>query len=467
MRKSLIALLILAAVSVVFLVGATASVNGQEEAVEITEERFCGDPAAAEGLELTVKTTMDDYLHWTTAIFPGRDLTWDTEFRYTAFREGEVRESEPYFYLSTSGGVGTSTNYNSSLDLNDTWAGDPFGPIIADVASRAPAGVENYTEAVRLSDYMDYFPLSTDYYYDDGEHSWWPGEGDLWPGVTEFFRIPVGDLTANVDVSKNDQGGIYATGWEQMEMPGLNSTSVCVDGGVWLAVWGDYDENGVAQPMAEGAAEAGVYWIPIVGAGDEYGNQIVRVDEDNVRLAWQPENGYCVGLWSLDGGEKLLAQVSSETGEEMTVVDTASMEVEQTFPLDYDQANWMQLYVAEDHVVTLSCRSEEQSDGTYKAVRQWVEGWHRGADGVYEKVVSCDLMPAGIDWSSNLTTWCDGERLVLANLVDSYYNPSVYVAVCDGEGLQYAALLNHSQAWDPNRTRAVYTPTGVTVEAVE
>ena len=54
MRKSLIALLILVLASVGLLVGATAAVNGQDKAVEITEELLFGDPAAAEGLRLGV-----------------------------------------------------------------------------------------------------------------------------------------------------------------------------------------------------------------------------------------------------------------------------------------------------------------------------------------------------------------------------------------------------------------------------
>ena len=469
MRKSLIALLILVLASVGLLVGATAAVNGQEKAVEITEELLFGDPAAAEGLRLGVKTTMDSYLHWDTAIFPGRNLTWDTSFRYTSSREDEGREPTPYFYISSMGGMGTSTTYDGNLNL-DEWDGDPFGPILKDVASRAPAGQENYTETVRLSDYMEYFPLSVDYYYDyndDGEHPWWPDDEGLWPGVTEFFHIPAGDAVGTVEISKNDHGGVYSAGWEQLETVQLDTAAACVDGGVWLAVWGQYNAEGVTQPLPEGSAETGVYWVPIVTTVNEYESQVAKVDTAGVKLMWQPEEGICTGVWMSDDGERLLAKVSTETGENMTVLDADTMEVEQIFPLDYDPQGWMQLYVEGDAVITLSGRSEEQPDGEYEPVRRWTEAWYRNADGVYEKVVSCDLMPAGVDWNYDPVTWCDGERLVFASLVDSYYNPSAYIVVCDGEGLRYAARLNHSQAWDPNRARAVYTPTEVTVEAVE
>lgn len=467
MRKSLIALLVLAVLSVGGLVWATAAVNRQEEAVEITEERHYGDPAAGRGIQLRTRTTMDDRLHWDTVISLGPEITWNTDFRYSGYRDAIERESTSYFYLSAMGGVGSSTNYGGSLDLDD-WDGDPFGPVMADVASRAPAGVQDYTEVVQLSDYMDYYPLGADYHYDDGENPWWPGEEGLWPGVTEFMRLPVDGLTATINISKNDQGGIYATGWEQMEMPDLETAAVCVDGGVWLAIWGGYDEDGVAQPMLEGAAETGVYWIPIKrGVPDEYGNTYARVDEDGVKLAWQPENGICVGVWSPDGGETLLAQVSTETGQEMAVLDTADMEVEQILPLDYDQNGWMELYVEEDHVVTMTSRNEEQSDGTYKTVRQWMEAWYRGADGKYEKTVSCDILPSGIEWNYELVTWCDEERLVVAALADGYLNPSVDVVVCDGDGLQYAARLNHSQGWDPNRMDPVYSADNLTVRSAQ
>lgn len=466
MRKSLTVLLVLAVLAVGFLAAAAPAVDRQETAVEITEERYYGDPAAGEGLRLGVKTAMDGYLHWATAIDLGPEITWDTDFSYTASRTGEYSEPDPYFYLYPNGGGGTtSTSYGGDLNLTDT--GDPFDRILQDVATRAPAGTENYTETVRLSDYLAYYPIGVDYYFDGDEAYWWPGEDGIWPGAAAFFHLPVDDDTMVATISKAENGNVYSAGWEQMETPSLDSASACVDGGAYVAIWGGMGNDGLDQPLPEGAAETGVYWIPVTAVLDEYGSRMARVDEDGVALVWQPEDGICVGLWPLDGGAQLLAQVSTETGEEMQVVDTAAMEVVQTFPLDYDRDGWTQLYVEEDHVVTLTGRSEEQADGEYAMARQWVEAWHRGEDGRYERTVSCDLLPAEIQWSYGLTTWCDGERLVLSSLVDGYSNPSAYVAVCDGTGLRYAARLNHSQAWDPHLMNRVQSAADVTVGRAE
>ena len=463
MRKSLIVLAVLVVLAVGFFAAAVPSVNRQETGVEITEERYYGDPASAEGLELGIKTTMDGYLHWDTAVELGPEITWDTDFRFTASRTGEYSEPDPYFYLYTNGSGGsTSTSYGSDLNLADT--GDSLDRILQDVATRAPAGAEDYTETVRLSDYLAYYPIGVDYYYDGSEAYWWPGEDGIWPGAAAFFHLPVDDDTIVATISKAENGNVYSAGWEQLETPSLDSAAACIDGGVYLAVWGGSDNNGMALPLREGAAEAGVYWVPIHDAGrDEYGNHLIRVDEENVRLVWQPEDGICVGLWPLDGGEQLLAEVNRENGEEMVVLEAETMEVVQTFPLDYDRDAWTQLFVEEDFVLTLTGRSQEQPDGEYKLVRQWVEAWHRGADGLYEKAVSCDLLPAGVEWDRGFTPWCDGERLVLAGLVDGYSNPSMLVEVCDGTGLLYAARLNHSQAWEPNLMEPVQPAGYVTV----
>lgn len=466
MRKSLIVFAVLAALSVGLFAAAVPALNGRETAVEITEERHCGDPAAAEGLRLGVKTNMEGYLHWDTDVELGPELSWTTDFRFTPSRTYEQRQSEPYLNLYDLSGVGSSTSYEGSINFDD-WDDDPFGPIMADVASRAPRGQEDYTETVRLSDYMDYFPFGVDYFFEDGENIWYSEQDGPWPEASEFLHVPVGDATATVRISKNDNGGVYSTSWESTANSNLNSTSVCLSDGAYLAIWGGWDDNGVVQPLPEGAAETGVYDLPIgEGEPDEYGIIRAWVDHDHVELVWQPENGICTGLWALDGGEKLLAQVSTETGEEMAVVDTKTMEVEQTFPLDYDRDSWTQLYVEEDHVVTLTGRSEEQPDGEYKLVRQWVEAWYRGQDGKYEKTASCDILPADIEWNYDVTTWCDGERVVLAALADSYLNPSMDVVVCDGAGLQYAARINHSQSWDTNVQQRLDPGTQVTVQSV-
>lgn len=472
MRKSLIALLVLLALAVGLLTAATAVINQQETAVVITEDRHYGDPAAGEGLDLRVLTTMEGYLHWDTVIDLGSEIAWTTDFRYTASRESIPREPQPYLNLYTSSGNGTSTTYEGDLELGES--GDPFDAVLADVATRAPAGTAEYRETVRLADYMDYYPLamdysltfdSEDYYYNEGYY--WPGGDGPWQEVSEFFHLPVGDDVITVDISKGQEGNVYSAGWEQTDGPTFSSTAAVAEGGAYLAVWDGYDDvTGLAKPLPEEAAETGVYWMPIVvGEPDEYGYMMPQVDVDNIQLLWQPEEGVCEGLTLVDDGARLLAQVNTEDGEFMSVVDTATGETLQTFPLDYRPDGWTWLFVEEDYVATMNGSSAEQPDGTYAPSRQWVEAWYAPDGGTYEKVISCDTVAGGIQWNYDVQTWCDGERLVLAALVESWNDPGVDLVICDGQGLQYAARLNHSQAWDPEPSKQVRPDTSVAVEA--
>ena len=235
MRKSLIALLILVLASVGLLTAATAVINRQETAVVLTEDRRYGDPAAGEGLNLRVLTAMDGYLHWDTAIDLGPEITWTTAFRRTANQEYTRGEPQPWLNIYTSGGHGSSTTYNSDLLLEES--DDPFDAILADVASRVPAGTAEYRETVRLADYMDYYPLiidysltfdSEEYYYNEGYY--YPGGDGPWQEVSEFFHLPVGDDVITVDVSKGEDGNVYSAGWEQTDGPTFSSVSAVFSG---------------------------------------------------------------------------------------------------------------------------------------------------------------------------------------------------------------------------------------------
>lgn len=53
MRKSLLLFVLLAALSAGLLAGACAAVQGRREAVSYQAETLAGDPAAADGVELT------------------------------------------------------------------------------------------------------------------------------------------------------------------------------------------------------------------------------------------------------------------------------------------------------------------------------------------------------------------------------------------------------------------------------
>lgn len=71
MRKSLLLFVLLAALSAGLLAGACAAVQGRREAVSYRAEILAGDPAAADGVELTWVSTCGYHLFWHST-FPDR-----------------------------------------------------------------------------------------------------------------------------------------------------------------------------------------------------------------------------------------------------------------------------------------------------------------------------------------------------------------------------------------------------------
>ena len=64
MRKSLLLFVLLTALSAGLLAGACAAVQGRREAVSYRAEILAGDPAAADGVELTWVSTCGYHLFW-------------------------------------------------------------------------------------------------------------------------------------------------------------------------------------------------------------------------------------------------------------------------------------------------------------------------------------------------------------------------------------------------------------------
>lgn len=462
MRRSLLALLVLALLAAAVFAAGGAAVGGQGDDVTLTEERRFGDPAAAAGLTVTTDTTVDSRLHWSTTLTLGAEPAWETDFRYTASPERERGTVTPTFYLYAPSNFSVSTD--GSIDPGSPEFRTDFGVLagpVAEAIARAEPGTEQ-TVSVALADHWEYLPLLCAYTPPAGveiatEENVAGGyfglgyDSGLWPDAAEFFRLPVDGCRAEIRVETYEAGGAYGVEFNAVGLPELLTAAVW-DGadGIYLAAAAGYQNDDGAYQVDRDAVTPGVYYLPLMRYTDAYGNTLTRVDTDAIRLLWQvPDGGYVQQLDVTGGGTRLLAQGS----DTCWVLTPEGTEV-QSFPKRQD-AYWDAVDDTTAVFLTTDWVEEEAaypygSRSAYTVYHAAV--WQLEDDGRYACRIDCavDGAPVG-GATSDVETYFDGTRLLVAGYLDGYRDPGFDVLVCDGDGPQYAARFRNSQALDAER----------------
>ena len=461
MRRSLILLLVLAVLAAAVFAAGGAAVRGQGDDVTLTEERWFGDPAAAEGLTVTADTTVVNRLHWNTVLTLGAEPAWETDFRYTAVQERQPGTVTPSFYLYAPGGFSMSTS--GSIDPEDPGFRVDFGvlaePVAAAIARAEPGKTQVIT--LDLADYWEYLPVLCDYTPPAGveivtEDAFGIlGSGmstALWPDAAEFFRIPMDGLRAEIRVESYEDGGVYGVEFNAVSLPEL-LTVAAWDGadGIYLAAAVGYQNDDGAYQVDRDTVTPGLYYLPLMQYTDENGNVLTRVDTASIRLLWEMPAGYAQQLDVTGGGTRLLIQGS----DTCWVLTPEGTEV-QAFPKPQD-AYWnavddtTAVFLSTENVEDAALMERMGGDGRYYGVNvvNRAAVWQLGDDGQYVCRIDCavDGAPVG-GQTSDIETYFDGTRLLAAGYLDGYVEPSFDVLVCDGDGLQYAARFWNSQGLD-------------------
>lgn len=200
MRKALIAVCLLFALSVGGIAAVHADVNEVKDQVVITEKVLYGDKAAAEGLTIRAEATMGNYLHWDTDYTIGAQPVTKTEFVFA--EEKRWGDYEP-------GGLST-VSYHQWYGIDDQdWenAVSPEGLSGLALAywelfQTLEVGEEK-DKLIRVGDYYDYYPFQfglelpnfyMDFYHVDGFAAG-TEQGEIMRALTakleEYIRIPV------------------------------------------------------------------------------------------------------------------------------------------------------------------------------------------------------------------------------------------------------------------------------------
>ena len=261
MRKSLILTLILLVLAIGGFGAAHAAVNAQKDAVVITETTAAGDPAAAEGVRVQLRTKCADHLLWETHYAAGApDGTYtDFTFSYRTLQDSE----ESYAGLD----LYTVWNYSYGGPLGET-ADEREKPqlkLFRDVASRL-GDASQRTETLALRDYYEYYPL--DGYLDLPalrENGGTPLVAEYEP-IQSFFRIPVPeDVRVTVTVRRDSETQYYDCAVNAVPGSGWNlwtNSVVAGDDTVYFAL-GFRTENGDIVDTSRIPGGVGIYRLSV------------------------------------------------------------------------------------------------------------------------------------------------------------------------------------------------------------
>ena len=207
MRKSLIFIAILLALSFGIIISASVLMDARHDDITITEETLYGDPAAASGLSVSTRVHNDHRLFWDTSYMACADPRPETVFTYSDVRLYEQGVPEGSFSLeiaSLNSGMSGTVDLEQEMEENHS---NHLWYMVKDVADRTKPG-EEHTEQVRLIDYYETFPM--DWYFNPYKGmEYTEGYDSFRKYLNRTFPIPVPeDLELTVTVCNGEQGNV-------------------------------------------------------------------------------------------------------------------------------------------------------------------------------------------------------------------------------------------------------------------
>lgn len=450
MKRTLSLLLALLLVSAGLLTAGAVYLTGTEDDIVLTHNLVAGDPAAAQGITLTLPTgTQQAKLCWETTVDLGTaELYPETEFRF--YPTGRTWESTPEprveiytgstsFSMSSSGGIDFS-EYTGEGEWDPGRSMEHSLMVLsaADVAERTENG-ETRTETLRLADYYDYYPITVELYLPDQE-----GRSHVYAtwadcqALTDYFglRVPE-DLMVEVSVTKDELGQVYnvETNDTGNQRFWFDCQAIVVENGICMSISVESENIDASEDLVACRDGYGLYFIPFseeLKTDYEQGDPVF--DLENIRMFCPLAQGSSPLLLNREAERQVLLYAREDGALKLSVFDTDTWQCvqwETIFPLGEEDHysllgsgdGFMVLYQA-DNIF----RVVEEENGVYTPALSGT--WDRGEGYVDE-------------WWYETACAYDGERLVISGITGNG-NGSLWVQVYDETGLTYGARIDHS-----------------------
>ncbi|MGN1002241.1 MAG: hypothetical protein ACI4PC_05670 [Oscillospiraceae bacterium] len=454
MRKALVITALLLVCSIGGLTAAALWVDAPRAEVVLTETVLSGDPAAAEGLEISQGTTLNNQLFWDTVLRPGARAESETAYAFTVkktYAQGESDYSSLQLYDHVEYGSGAFRDNGEPLGLDKVYK---------ELYEQSAADGQEHKRRVYLKDYYDYYPIALTfdtpdchvqldlylYGYSDMEEAEPGTEAYAFQKLQDFFRIPVlEDEQMELQVSVQGNGSSYGGGSvEGSDSFDLWAYSVLTEGVCYFTFDPHtYQGNTVDLSLIPGGY--GLYRLPYdPERRSEDGQELCPLDMDALEMVYPLDPSVrIVDLRTDPEKENLLLLTGEGDSCVLTVIRAETMETVQRLVLwdDPDISGWLYHDGGDFLLMSQSRQTEEET------WERCISLLARRADGSYELRFTVPMeLDEKLEYfrDSGLAAAYDGERLALVYPGWGYdrnrnlrENCGLVTAVYDETGLRY------------------------------
>ncbi len=431
---------------------AHAAVYASQDDLAIYPTLELGDPTILHGLTANLTFTCGNHLRWHTSHTFGGETA--TEFVYD--RQGT---QEPVYFTRNGLTIGLCQGMSASSDGGFPVTNAAYSRMIREVVAETPTGGSTSKEFV-LSDYLDYYRIDYDLFYEDAERyssegfdlasqmlgdSHYTGHG-AYSDLRAAFRFPVQPgNTAVITTGKDDAGRLSSLAYDPKNSPELHFISDVNADGIWFVpIFRDIDGDPLPY---ESPAGHGIYFIPwtqsdiiyytkgttmaVLTPDVDRAQRLVPLDEAlnilhmqidaDAGEAWmltREGDRYILTAFDLTTGRTLavleLMTLPGESvhgyfftdegyllavlGKHIALVDTASRTLLLTAPDAADQTFGARSYNNDIGTIRFDGRTLILSDAAhYREGSFWTAAW-RQDELVYYGEYDCSLMRGNDDW---------------------------------------------------------------------
>ncbi len=444
MRKATVLfllLLLLAALSVPYL---AVDIYAAHDQVELQQQVILGDAAMADDLTLCIRTHYNDHLFWDTTYRPGTAPEVETDYRFSA-----ERDYEPWTPIYEGVRLESYLEAITMYGIEDSPMAESSGIALAfqELTEDTAAG-EDKSREIYLKDYLDYYPISVGFNFEDmgwslGMNTFVDDE-DMQPGrwaydataLQEYFKFPVLDNELlTISVAKNADGIVYRSslgpGGKNSDVFRFYTTGNWTEDACYFT-FDAHSEKGTVVDLSLLPDGFGIFRLPLNKNPDT--QTPVVSDELDMVFPLNPD-AVIVSLSISPEEDRLLLYTTEENTFFLTVIDIKTMEQLQKLELVTWSEEWPSyvLYEEEGYIAGFFDQEnrlivlERDEHGLYQVK----------INTPYQNEQVLEYFP-----TYGLTVDFDGNRLVAAKfLPDSKYGArqtcDLLLAVFDVSGMIY------------------------------